>query len=72
MLNPSLFITDKLDLIQKRKYQIRTVEISIKTAVEDANIGCNTHFNEIQHNKHIQFMKAYNMAVSFKLKAFAS
>ena len=56
---------DKLHLIQKRN--IRVSE-SIITATEEANIGQNTHFNEMTNKKHNQFMKTYKMGVSFNLK----
>ena len=60
----SLFYHDKLYLIQNGNIKLSE---SIITATEDTNIGQNTLFNKMTSKKRNQFMKTYEMAVSFKL-----
>ena len=64
VLDPSLFYQYNLHLIQKGNIKLSE---SIITAIEDANIGQNTFFNEMTNKKHNLFMKTYKMGVSFKL-----
>ena len=67
-LNPSLCYQDKLPLFQKEN--IRLCE-SITTATEEANISQNTHFNEMNDNKHCKMLLSTVLkSVKFILSLF--